>query len=437
MADRRDDEQANDDRVRAQYDAYPYPERDPADEARRLIVGSPSHLDEINHYVFAGRLAAGRFDASRPFRALIAGGGTGDGAIMLAQQLAWRGWPAEVVHLDVSRAARDIAEARAKARGLDIIHFHQGSLLDLGERDLGRFDYIDCCGVLHHLADPEAGLRALAAALAEGGGMGLMVYGALGRIGVYHMQAMLRLIAGDDPDPARLALARRLHAALPASNWLKRNPYVGDHLSGGDAGLYDLFLHSRDRAYTVPEVAALAAAAGLAITGFIEPALYDPANLIADPALLKRLEGLPWLARAAFAELLGGTLKRHVFYVVSEARAADAVARADSARAVPLLREAVGAAMARSLRGGGRVKAELEGIGLVYDLPPLAVEILALVDGRRDLGAIHRALPQNKKVDWFAFKAAFDRLYAALGALNVMLIARPSPPPRRDGPAAP
>ncbi len=69
----------DDDRVRAQYEAYPYPERDPADEAKRLIVGSPSHLLEINHYVFGGRL-----DVSRPLRALIAGGGTGDATIMLA-----------------------------------------------------------------------------------------------------------------------------------------------------------------------------------------------------------------------------------------------------------------------------------------------------------------------------------------------------------------
>ena len=43
------------DRVRDQYEAYPYPPRDPRDEAKRLIEGSPSHLLEINHYVFAGR----------------------------------------------------------------------------------------------------------------------------------------------------------------------------------------------------------------------------------------------------------------------------------------------------------------------------------------------------------------------------------------------
>ncbi len=91
---------SNDDEVRAQYEAYPYPERDPADEARRLITGSPSHIDEVNHYVFGGRL-----DFARRLRVLVAGGGTGDATIMLAQQLAWRGSPAEIVYLDVSSAA--------------------------------------------------------------------------------------------------------------------------------------------------------------------------------------------------------------------------------------------------------------------------------------------------------------------------------------------
>jgi hypothetical protein len=32
---------SDDDRVRAQYESYPYPERDPADEAKRLVTGSP------------------------------------------------------------------------------------------------------------------------------------------------------------------------------------------------------------------------------------------------------------------------------------------------------------------------------------------------------------------------------------------------------------
>ncbi|MEE8293023.1 MAG: class I SAM-dependent methyltransferase, partial [Kiloniellales bacterium] len=69
------------DPVLAQYEAYPYPARDPDDEAKRLISGSPSSLAEVNHYLFEGRR-----DFTQGFRALVAGGGTGDAAIMVAQQ---------------------------------------------------------------------------------------------------------------------------------------------------------------------------------------------------------------------------------------------------------------------------------------------------------------------------------------------------------------
>src|SRR5690242_4451439 len=185
------------DPVRQQYELLPYPARDPRDEAKRLIEGSPSHLLELNHYLFAGAR-----DFTRPFRALVAGGGTGDGLIMLAQHLSDKGCPAEIVYLDLSKASRAIAEQRAKVRGLGNITFMTGSLLDLPTLGLGAFDYIDCCGVLHHLADPAAGLAALNRALAPDGGLGVMVYGALGRTGVYPMQAMLKTLAAYAPAPA-------------------------------------------------------------------------------------------------------------------------------------------------------------------------------------------------------------------------------------------
>ncbi|MEJ1976052.1 MAG: class I SAM-dependent methyltransferase [Acetobacteraceae bacterium] len=144
---------ATDSRLAAQYEAYPYPARDPADEAKRLVVGSPSHLREIDHWVFGAARSA-----AQPLRALVAGGGTGDGAIMLAQQLATAGRPGRVTYLDRSGAAMRIAQARAAARGLTL-DWHEGSLLDLAESGLGPFDYIDCCGVLHHLRIRRRGWR--------------------------------------------------------------------------------------------------------------------------------------------------------------------------------------------------------------------------------------------------------------------------------------
>ena len=74
--------------VRDQYEAFPYPERDPRDEKKRLILGSPSLPQEIDHYVFGGQR-----DWSQPLRILVAGGGTGDGLIQLTARLTQYGKP--------------------------------------------------------------------------------------------------------------------------------------------------------------------------------------------------------------------------------------------------------------------------------------------------------------------------------------------------------
>jgi len=410
------------DKVRQQYELLPYPARDPREEAQRLIEGSPSHLIELNHYLFAGAR-----DFTQPFRALVAGGGTGDGLIMLAQHLSDARCPAEVVYLDLSKASRAVAEQRAKVRGLGNITFMTGSLLEL--EGLGQFDYIDCCGVLHHLADPPAGFAALTAALAPDGGIGIMVYGALGRTGVYPMQAMLKTLSAYAPAPAlttttQLATARDLLKQLPATNWLRRNPAIGDHLAGGDAGLADLLLHPQDRAYTVPELAELVRGAGLEIAAFIEPWRYDPASYLTDPSLLHRLEQLDPIARASFAEQLAGNLKRHIVYLVRRERAASAVARPDE-HMVPVLR-AGGGALAESLKGRSNLKVSIDGLEVRLKVPPHSAEILAAIDGKRTIADIHRVVGSTVEVlqDWSAFKPAFERVYQTFNKLNRLFLTR-------------
>jgi len=405
------------DPVAAQYAAYPYPARDPADERRRLIVGSPSNLIEVDHYVFGGRR-----DWRQPFRALVAGGGTGDAAIMLAQQLSDAGTPAEVVHLDVSAPSQDVARARAEARGLTNLRFAAGSLLDVATLAPGPYDYIDCCGVLHHLPDPSAGVAALKAVLAPGGGTGLMVYGELGRTGVYHAQEMLRLVAPPgQPDDARLASAKRLLAGLPPTNWLRRNPQIRDHLEGGDAGIFDLLLHAQDRAYRVPELIELIAGAGLRPTGFVEPLRYDPAAYFEDEALRVAVSALDPVAGMAFAELLAGNMKTHVCYAV----AADnpVPLPTPEADAVPVLRDMDPAVAARQLPAGGRVTLKEGGLPFSLDVPPLTPDIVALCNGQRSLREIHAALAQERpSLDWDAFLRQFTALYRVLNGVNRLLL---------------
>ena len=403
-----------DDRLRLQYEAYPYPPRNPADEKKRLITGSPSHIAEINHYLFAGRR-----DFGKPFRALIAGGGTGDAAIMLAQQLADEGASGDVTYLDISQTSADIARARVRARGLTNINFLQGSILDLTNLVTGLFDYIDCCGVLHHMEDPAAGLRALVNVLADDGGMGLMVYAPFGRTGVYQMQSLLRMIGGDDPPADRVDQAKSLLSHLPPTNWLRRNNLITDHMKAGDAGLYDLLLHSRDRAYTVPDLAQLVASADLRFVSFIEPIQYDPTAFIGDPVLVEKIERLSWIDRCALAEMLTGNLKTHVVYVVKSSHRSRTVASANDEDLRPVLIGLDAATAPAVLRSKGHLAVEFDGLKLSIPISGPAIDLLSLMDGHRTITAIRQATgsdgpPMSRK----DFSQTFDQLFTVLNGLN-------------------
>jgi SAM-dependent methyltransferase len=403
-----------------QYEAFPYPARDPRDEAKRLVVGSPSHLREIDHWIFGARRPA-----SVPLRALAAGGGSGDGTIMLAQQMASLGRPGEVTWLDRSAAARRVAEARARARGLGNVRFVEGSLLDLAALGLGPFDYIDCCGVLHHLPDPAAGLRSLAGALAPGGGIGLMVYAPHGRTGVYMLQDALRLLAPADQPPAqRVEAARRLWKQMPATAWLKKNPWISDHLTGGDAGLYDLLLNPRDVAYSVPELVALIEGAGLRLACLVEPLRYDPDSYLSDPKLRARTAALDPVARAALAEAICGNMGIHIAYCT---RAGDPPPAPpwDDPAAVPVLRELDGPTLARNVPPDGVLRITFDGLTVPLPLPRLAAAILARVDGARSIAAIGEALAAQG-VAQEAFARDFAATARALEKVNRLLLAAPA-----------
>jgi SAM-dependent methyltransferase len=401
------------DELRAQYEAYPYPARDPADEAKRLVTGSPSHIVEIDHYVFGGRR-----DWSQPFRVLVAGGGTGDAAIMLAQQLADRNCPAEVLHLDISESSQAIARARAEARGLKNMRFERGSLLDVA----GAYDYIDCCGVLHHLEDPAAGMRALANVLAPDGGLGAMVYAPYGRTGVYQVQAALRMVSAGEPPAERLRIAKAAVAKLPQTNFFAHNAFVSDHKQQGDAGFYDLLLNPVDRPFTVRAVAQLTSGAGLRITGLIEPLRYHPEAFVEDPELRARLAKLDPLSRAAFAELWAGNMRRHVFYAVKSDNRAG-VPPVPTADAIPVPVDFSGPTLADSMVTSPTLRVNFDGLSLRLGLPPLAGEIARLIDGARSIGTIHNAL--TPKPEQPAFDAAFTALYAALNGINRMFLRFP------------
>ena len=417
------DDQTSQTALRSQYEIFPYPPPDDGDAA--LATGSPSHILEIDHFLYDGRR-----DWTRPFRALIAGGGTGNAAIMLARQLRDIDCPTEIVYVDLSTASRKIAEDRARDQGLASITFHTASLTELDVAQFGKFDYIDCCGVLHHLQAPPAALRTLYALLKPDGGMGLMLYGRYGRTGIYDVQDIMRKLMPEDDQTAQLPVLASLLRDLPASNRLVRNAAISHQPDQHESELVDKFLHPQDRAYTVPEIAALCDQAALKIAAFLPEGRYLPETYLTDPALRERVADMSLVEKAGLAEMVAGNIGRHIFYVTPTTNNANRVATLDSpdaGRAIPVLKNGDGAILAEKFAPNTAFKVQYDDLSILSGPPALAADILRRINNKTCLEDIYFDIAMSHPdVGWPVFLDQFSDLYRSLhGLLNAMFLKFP------------
>jgi SAM-dependent methyltransferase len=300
--------------VQNQYASLPYPLRNLEDEKDRILMVIGEAFPEINH-----RLFKGSEDFKSGFRFLIAGGGTGDSSTFLAEQC--RKIPnAEIVYLDFSKPSLEVARARLEARGLNNVTFICDSIFNIPKLDLGKFDFINCSGVLHHLDSPNDGLKILADSLSDRGGMHLMVYAKYGRTSVYHIQEIMRMINSEVSSIDNEILnVKTLMQALPNTNWFVRSQdLIQDHIHYGDVGYYDLFLHKQDRAYSIPELYDFVEQAGLRLVDFavVDSRLkLKPESYIKDANLLALVNSKDLKTRQAICEIISGSLIKHDFFV--------------------------------------------------------------------------------------------------------------------------
>ena len=433
--------------VKSQYENFPYPPRDPEDERKRLVETQGGFLDIVNFHCYGGRE-----DFAKGFRVLVAGCGTGDAAVFLAEQLRETG--GEVVALDFSEASLAIARRRSEVRALTNVRFVRAPIQDIPSLALGLFDFIDCSGVLHHLADPDEGLRSLAGALKESGAMHLMVYGAHGRAPIYPMQELLRSVAGPEfPAAERMARARRLLEHLPESNAFKREfGRVGqDIVQYGDAGLYDLLLHARDRAYTVPQVYAWLEQAGLRLAAFDAyggggKVIYEPATYLRDPGLLNSIRSKPAAERQAIAELIAGDMARHACFATKNSVPPPSPEQPEAIPFIPAAwaEDDIYGDLHRqfSEANGKPVTIGFRDIGRKLTYAPTAHTALIFkhLDGERGIGEVLRCVkeelatgagePGRPEPD---LMAQFRALYEAFNAMDWMLLRLPGSRRMRSG----
>ena len=306
--------------VRNQYEALPYPPRNPEEERERLFCTHTDALDQVSYFCFGGK------EDFTDARILCAGDGTGDASIYMAEQLKARGNPHSIIALDISEASQSIARQRAAIRKLDNIEWVNASVYDVAKLDLGEFDYISCSGMLHHLDDPSRGLKALRKVLKDTGAMGIMVYGQYGRTGIYQVQEIMRRVCrADDNADTRVALCEAFLKNVPKSNWMNHNAamYNTDINTFGAPGIYDLFLHSQDRAYTVPQLIDWLKQCKLELLDFLQGrSEYNPMTYTGDPEWRKRIAEMERNERYALGEIMNGAINRHIFYAAKEMRLA-------------------------------------------------------------------------------------------------------------------
>ena len=291
--------------VARQYEAFAYPEpfADLTEEIRKgyYQVGDPG---------LYGPVLWPRGRPQRPLRILVAGCGT-----VQAAYTAYMNPGDEVVGIDLSEASLAHERFLQERHELVNLKLFKGDLIDvssLGE----QFDVILCTGVLHHMADPAAGLWALREVLAPDGVMILMLYGQTVRSGVYMLQDAFRRM-GIEQTPEGVALVRRIIAELPRSHHAQNYIGAADELKD-DAAIVDTFLHPQDRAYTVPMILELVEGCGLTFQNWVDNHPYWRNGAWGpDSAIAAAVDPLPTSEHWAAIEMLSQSIGLHAFTVRS------------------------------------------------------------------------------------------------------------------------
>lgn len=292
------------------YERMPYPAPLTNLEGHRELYRNPERRRALSHLIWP---------AERPRvnqEILIAGCGTSQAA-----RYALREPDARITAIDISKASLTHTLQLQEKYKIDNLILRQLSLLNVQELEQ-KFDHIVCTGVLHHLADPDAGLQALRGVLKQDGAMQIMVYASYGRAGIYMLRKYCHLLGITASNQDLRSLGATLDC-LPQDHPLSQLIGKVKDFHNSDA-LADAFLHPQDQAFTVPQVYAWLDRCGMTFGRWIEQAPYLPqCGALARTPHAARLSELPERWQHAAAELFRGTITQHNFVAYRNDRLAE------------------------------------------------------------------------------------------------------------------
>jgi SAM-dependent methyltransferase len=241
--------------VQQQYEEHPYPrwltihsENAPK---RSLVDYIASHSQNFT-------------DPGWPQRpkVLVPGCGTGYHPLSFACQHP----ETDVVAVDLSRTSLAYASRKQEDLGISNVRFRQADLLALGDSG-DRYEYIDCAGVLHHMASPLYGWRVLTRLLKPGGVMRIGLYSALARRSIAAARDRIAAL-GIESTPSAIRSFRQAILHDPELAGLRGlADTAGDFFSMGE--IRDLLFHVQEHRFDLPTIRQFLDVLGLEFGGFL------------------------------------------------------------------------------------------------------------------------------------------------------------------------
>lgn len=210
-------------RVLDQYSRFPYPSAEQGEQRLTELANLLRLFAAETAYDFRGKSV------------LDVGTGTGHRLIAAARRFP----DTRFVAVDLAGPPLDIARAAAVEAGVTNVTFVQRDVFG-DNADFGHFDVVLCMGVLHHLANPAAGLRRLAEHLKDDGVLFAYVYGSPGSVERMRRKQILSLLTGPDASfDAGIRMARELGFDAGSFGWTRN----ADDARSRDALIVDSYLH--------------------------------------------------------------------------------------------------------------------------------------------------------------------------------------------------
>ena len=239
-------------KVRTQYEESPYPTW-----TNVYAENYTAPIDQIIAARFPG--ANYRNIGNGPLSILVAGCGTGQHAILRAQQF----WRADVLAIDLSLSSLSYAIRKTREMGVKNIRYAQADILEFTSDK--AFDVVDSTGVLHHLENPTEGWRRLTDAVRPGGLMHIGLYSSIARQAVNAARETFAK-EGRQFSPAD---ARRLRTQMlnpPADHPVHAVTQFGDFYSMSQ--FRDLLFHVQEHQFSLPQIKTILADLGFTFLGF-------------------------------------------------------------------------------------------------------------------------------------------------------------------------